>query len=441
MKIGMRSLYVRILLASLGTLLLSFVGFVLLSRTISSQTSDRFLLSVISFENQHSRRIYERDGPDALKQFLVELDGALGATHYFTDGRGRDLVSGEDRSGLLPGPREEFRSRKIGDHKILAKPSDDGRYYFIVVAPDQAWLSVWTFAPYFVLILAAVAVLCWVLAIGVAYPIRQVAEAVNRFGAGDLSTRVTLERKDEIGELAQSFNEMADRTETLLNSERRLLQDISHELRSPLARLSFGIELARTAEDREAAMNRLKRELARLTSLVGALLEVTRAEGDPRSRVLDSVRLDHVVREVVEDCALDAQARECRLGTVEPVPIVLPGDRELLRRAIENILRNAIRFAPTGTEVEVTVASNSSKAEIVVRDYGPGVPDDALPRIFDPFFRVDDSRNASTGGIGLGLAIANRAIQLHHGRLAAENAHPGLRVRIEVPLTAEIAAR
>lgn len=439
MRILARSLYVRILLASLGTLLLSFVGFVLLSRAISSQSSDRFLLSVIAFENQHSRRVYESGGPEALKQFLVELNDTLGATHYFTDDRGKDLVSGEDRSSLLPQVGNGFHSRKVDDHKILAKPSDDGRYYFIVVTPDHALLSVWTFAPYFVLILVAVAVLCWVLAIGVASPIRQVAAAVNRFGSGDLSTRVPMQRKDEIGELAQSFNEMADRIETLLNSERRLLQDISHELRSPLARLSFGIELARTAEDRDAAMNRLKRELARLTSLVGALLEVTRAEGDPGSRVLDPVRLDDVVREVMEECALDAQARECRLSTVDLPPIALPGDRELLRRAIENILRNAIRFAPSGTDVEVTVASNSSVAEIVVRDYGRGVPDDALPRIFEPFFRVDDSRNGSTGGIGLGLAIAKRAIQLHHGHLTAEHAHPGLRVRIEVPLTHNIA--
>jgi two-component system sensor histidine kinase CpxA len=110
------------------------------------------------------------------------------------------------------------------------------------------------------------------------------------------------------------------------------------------------------------------------------------------------------------------------------------GDRELLRRAMENIVRNAIRYAPEGTRVEVKLASDRDDAEISVRDYGPGVPESELPKIFKPFFRVDESRDSSTGGVGLGLAIAHRAVTVHHGAMTARNADPGLLVSIELPL-------
>jgi two-component system sensor histidine kinase CpxA len=230
---------------------------------------------------------------------------------------------------------------------------------------------------------------------------------------------------------------MAERIETLLTAERRLLQDISHELRTPLARLSFAAELSRTAEDRNAATARLKKEISRLTDMVGALLQVTRAEGDPSSRNLTDLPLNDFLREVVDDCAVEAEARGCRVSLETSESLHFRGDRELLRRAMENIVRNAIRYAPEGTPVEVKLASDHDDAEISVRDYGPGVPDAELPKIFKPFFRVDESRDSSTGGVGLGLAIAHRAVTVHHGTMTAKNAEPGLLVSIELPLRSE----
>jgi two-component system sensor histidine kinase CpxA len=227
---------------------------------------------------------------------------------------------------------------------------------------------------------------------------------------------------------------MAERMETLLTAERRLLQDISHELRTPLARLSFAAELSRTAEDRNAATARLKKEIGRLTDLVGALLQVTRVEGDPSSRNLTDLPLDDFLREVVDDCAVEAEARGCRVNLETSASLHFRGDRELLRRAMENIVRNAIRYAPSGTPVEVKLSSEHDDAEISVRDYGPGVPENELPKIFKPFFRVDESRDSSTGGVGLGLAIAHRAVTVHHGTMTAKNAGPGLLVQIELPL-------
>ena len=228
----------------------------------------------------------------------------------------------------------------------------------------------------------------------------------------------------------------ADRIETLRTSERRLLQDISHELRSPLARLSFAAELTKTADDRVAAAARLNKEIVRLTELVGGLLQVTRREGDATSRNMQPISLDALLHDVVNDCEVEATARDCQVQLTLQKPVTLLADHELLRRAVENIVRNAIAYAPRASSIEVALRVDASAASISVRDYGPGVPEELLPKIFQPFFRVDPSRTGATGGIGLGLAIASRAVTLHHGELQATHAQPGLRVTLALPLPA-----
>ena len=130
---------------------------------------------------------------------------------------------------------------------------------------------------------------------------------------------------------------------------------------------------------------------------------------------------------------METDARGCRIHFESNGPLPVRGDRELLRRAIENVLRNAIRYAPEGSVIDVRLEAAAGKAALSIRDYGAGVPAEMLPRIFQPFFRVDGSRDSQTGGVGLGLAIAHRAIGAHHGQIAAENAAPGLRVRLEIP--------
>jgi two-component system sensor histidine kinase CpxA len=226
---------------------------------------------------------------------------------------------------------------------------------------------------------------------------------------------------------------MAERIETLMTAERRLLQDISHELRSPLARLHLAIELGRTATDREQAFARIQKEVDRLTAMVETLIEMTRAEGDPATRKSQPVQLAALVDDVVQSCNLEAQARKCRIVVNGDPGRTVSGDPELLRRAIDNVVRNAIRYAPAGSDIDVRVDDRDAATHISVRDGGPGVPEEVLPRLAQPFFRADESRDSATGGIGLGLAIAQRAIHLHHGTLSAENAHPGLRVTLTVP--------
>lgn len=169
---------------------------------------------------------------------------------------------------------------------------------------------------------------------------------------------------------------------------------------------------------------------------MGTLIEMTTAEDDPQSATPERLRLDTLLREVVEDCRLEADGLGCGIALRVGEPLTVLGNPELLRRAVENVVRNSIRYAPPKSTVEVDLEAVGSAAGISVRDYGPGVPEEALPKMFQAFFRVDDSRASSTGGIGLGLAIAMRAVCLHHGRLWAQNAHPGLRVSIKLPVAA-----
>jgi len=429
----MRTLLLRILVASLATILLSLAVFAASLAAIIGPANERLIHHFQARQIEDLVEAQARGGAPEVATLLRRLDASLGATHYLADSRGRDVVTGEDRSTLLDAPRPWFGPPRSGDNLVVVEPSADGQYRLIISAPPP--LDAWSFVPYFMVILAAIGLFCWLLARTIVTPIRALAGAVDRFGRGELATRVTTTRRDEIGQLTHAFNEMADRIETLLTAERRLLQDISHELRSPLARLNIAIELARTAADRDAAATRLQKEVNRLTELVGSLLEVTRAEGDPSLRRSEIVRVADVLRDVAQACQVEADAGSCRLVVHDTVQRTLVGDPELLRRAVENVVRNAIRYAPPHTDVELRADDGPDALTISVRDAGTGVPDELLPRLAQPFFRVEDARDyAPDGGVGLGLSIAQRAVQLHHGRLIAENAHPGLRVTLRFPV-------
>lgn len=427
----MRSLTARIVIAVLGTLLISLVAFMATFLSMSGPANVRLIRQFQARQIEDGVATLQQQGPAAAAAFIARLDEGIGATHYLTDAEGRDLITGEDRSALLRVPRPWFGPPQIGDRLVVIESSRDGRYRLIVLASPP--FNIWSFVPYYLLILAAVVCLTWLLAIGIVRPVRHVARAVNQFGRGELSKRVRVTRKDEIGDLGHAFNDMAERLETLLTAERRLLQDISHELRSPLARLNIAIELARHTDDRDAAAERLQREADRLTSLVGSLIEVTRLEGDPATAQFEPVSPAALVDEVVRGCALEAEARHCRIAVRNEITRGLVGHPELLRRAIENVIRNAIRYAPRDTDISVEALDSPSGIIITVRDHGPGVPDADLPRLAQPFFRVDEARDTATGGIGLGLSIASRAVRLHHGSLLVENAHPGLRVSMTLP--------
>jgi len=223
----------------------------------------------------------------------------------------------------------------------------------------------------------------------------------------------------------------------LITSERRLLSDISHELRSPLARLKFAMKLARSSNDPAAAIERIERDVNRIASLVSDIVEINIVEDDPAMEAKQELCIRDIIGEVVQDASVEAQARGCAIAVRGDVCGAVHGNPELLRRAVENVLRNAIRYSPEGATIELSLNEDEKTARITIRDHGPGVPDGAIGRIFDPFFRVEEARNTNGGGSGLGLSIAKRAICLHRGTIVAENATPGLRVTIAIPVTQE----
>jgi two-component system sensor histidine kinase CpxA len=250
-----------------------------------------------------------------------------------------------------------------------------------------------------------------------------------------------------MAELMRDFDRMAERLENLVNAQSRLLTDISHELRSPLARLNVALELARQRSGPEArsALDRIDRETNRLNELIQKLLTIARLEAGDESIERVPVHLEEIIREIARDAAFEAQARHCQVEATVVDACVVVGSTSLLHSAIENVVRNAIRYTQEGTTVQVRLeqgvaieGDSLQGAEAVVRvtDCGPGVPEDALDKLFRPFYRIDDARGRQTGGVGLGLSITDRAVRLHGGTIKVSNRpQGGLMVEIRLPLS------
>ena len=341
----MRSIFAKILLWAVATTAVSLVGFAATTRLIWKflpgpiDPIARFQVLLLD----DARAAYKQGGSERLAGYLRRLDGRFEAMHSLVDASGRDLVDGSDKSALLaaastpPDP-----PRWHGDDLIIASPPGGPRL-LIAIRPKFHPAGL---LPYYLWIFLLVGALGYALAVYLARPLRDLRLAVERFGRGDLATRTGSDRRDEFGDVARAFDRMAGRTEALMTAQRRLLQDVSHELRSPLARLQVTIRLARTSDDRQASLDRIKKEVDRLSELVGELLQVASSEDDPQSRAREEVRLDELLRVLVEDTAVEAEARGCRVEVVASESAVVLWDRKLLRRSVENVLRNAIRHAP-----------------------------------------------------------------------------------------------
>ncbi|HEX8235379.1 MAG TPA: ATP-binding protein [Abditibacteriaceae bacterium] len=306
--------------------------------------------------------------------------------------------------------------------------------------------------------LATSGLVCYGLVRYLTAPLVSLRAATTRLAAGDLAARTGAaehSRRDEVADLGRDFDAMAERIEALVVAQRRLLGDISHELRSPLARLSIGLALARryatngaATEQIDAAFERIKRETTRLNLLIEQLLQLVRLEGDSVTSEHQTVDLEQLLREVVGDANFEVQGvhasnadRRAVLAT-RCSPCRTSGSAELLRSAVENVVRNAVRYTRPDTVVEVSLhcepAGNGqrSTAVICVRDHGEGVPAEALENLFRPFYRVADARDRESGGVGLGLAITERAVRSHGGSVSAANEpEGGLVVQMRLPIS------
>ena len=298
----------------------------------------------------------------------------------------------------------------------------------------------------FVLLLVA-GVVCFILAKSFSAPLDRLRKVSWQIAGGDLAARVGTslgKPGNEIGDLARDFDHMAERMEGLVNAQKRLLLDISHELRSPLTRLNLALDLARKhfqAED-DGNLGKIARESERLNNLIDQLLALTRSEGYTFENKTTPVSLDELVLEIAEDVNFEYRNKGKEVKIIALEAIFVTGSKELLRQAIENIVRNGVYYTRPDSLVEVSLVSREDGetgkhiAVIRVRDHGPGVPEGKLPHVLEPFYRVAEARDRNSGGSGLGLSIAHQAVRYHGGTLLLVNTpnHNGLIVEINLPL-------
>lgn len=271
--------------------------------------------------------------------------------------------------------------------------------------------------------------ICYLLSLYLLRPIRILQRAAKKLGQGELQTRVQAllgQRKDEIGELARDFDEMAARLESLVLSKQQLLQDISHELRSPLARLSVALEIARDKSPAvEKELTRIAYETEKLNELIRQILSLASLDASQNEISFENIDIVELVQSIVSDAHYEIQNRATRIHLITATACDADVCYPLLRSAIENIIRNALRYTPDDQPIQITVFTQENEVVITIEDSGPGIPEEKMSRVFDPFFRADDSRTQRTGGFGLGLAIAKRAILLHKGHIEAKNLPQG----------------
>jgi two-component system, OmpR family, sensor histidine kinase CpxA len=289
--------------------------------------------------------------------------------------------------------------------------------------------------------------ICFLLTRHITSPLFDLRRGAETIAAGNLTARVPVslrERRDEIGQLGRDFDRMAERLESLVESHKRLLGDASHELRSPLSRLLVALGLTRKANAEEVPelLDRIALEAKRLDGLIGQLLTLSRIESGSHGAAASSINLTALVHEVVADADFEARAQSRRVGVIAFEEGMVFGSEELIRSAVENVVRNGIRFAPEGTAVDVSIRRERDRAVVRVRDLGPGVPEAMLMEIFLPFRRVQTTHGIQNDGSGLGLAIAHRAVAANGGKIGARNAPDGgLIVDIEIPLSSENSRR
>jgi two-component system, OmpR family, sensor histidine kinase CpxA len=275
---------------------------------------------------------------------------------------------------------------------------------------------------------------CWVLARYLTSPIKNLSLATKQLAGGDLKVRIGIKRRDEIGKLSRDFDEMAERIESLITSQERLTRDISHELRSPLARMNVALELAKNSPNSETFLTRIETESNRLNEMISNILTLSKLESKSETIGKQELNLTKLFENVVADAEFESKGKEKSVEVLKAEDCRIFGNERLIRSAIENVLRNAVRY--TKDRVVVSLKRDGKTAVISIEDFGGGIPESDIKEIFRPFYRVSESRTRKSGGIGLGLAITEQAVQAHQGEVFAKNTENGLLVEIKLPTIA-----
>jgi two-component system, OmpR family, sensor histidine kinase CpxA len=458
----MKSVFLRIFLSFWVAQALFFVLAILVTLAFRPRSSTWEALRITVLNDAVSA--YEEGGDQKVRDYLESIEHSQHLRAYLFDEQGNEV----SRRGApdwamrvaAGGPRGPHDGFLFPAPQVLrdSRASSDGKHRYTIVLglpPGPRVFIGPRGLPFTGLIIGVLSsgLVCYLLSWYLTKPIVQLRTAARQIAAGDLTARAgapALSRRDEVAGLMRDFDAMAERLETLLKAQSRLLNDISHELRSPLARLNVALGLARQRAGIESTdmLDRIELEAARLNELIGRILTLARLEDGEQLVPQTPVPLDEIVESVSEDAEFEAQERHCHVHTsIAEGNWEVRGNASLLHSAVENVVRNAIRYTQEGSAVEIELKSETRGArEAVLRvsDSGPGVPSDSLDKLFQPFYRLDDARGRQTGGVGLGLAITERAVRFHGGKVSALNRpQGGLVIEIRLPMIAseQITAR
>jgi len=283
-------------------------------------------------------------------------------------------------------------------------------------------------------------ILCLLLAHSFSKPVRLIKKAATKLGQGNFDSRVegVNQLSGELGQLATSFNKMAEQLQQNQSAQRRLLGDVSHELRSPMTRLQMALGLAQekstTEQAREQYLHRCQTEIVRLDQMIEDVLVLSRLENTLQTSESQQINLKGLVQNIINDEQFVADEKSIKIEMKHADDICIFADQKLLASAISNVLTNAVKYSPEKSIIHVDLTKTKSEVSLIICDSGNGVPEQALSQLFTPFYRVNLARDRQTGGTGLGLAIAKQAILAHQGKIFAKN-NPakGLSVIIQIP--------
>jgi len=452
-------LFVKIFLWYLVAVAMMFGVMVFVTRTFQTEPAfsrwQRSARNQMAFYSSTAEQIQAAGGDDALRTFLARLN---------ENGTIRDvLVLQNDGTVLYGEPNfvSDFENvvsvaRATGETDIEVNGTDpalgatslklaDGRAAILAIRWEpprtpsfffDSWVGYMRLAG---LLLTAV-IVCFALAWYLTSPLGKLRDATRQLAGGDLATRVASRvgrRRDEFADLAKDFDNMAARIEALIDSQQILTRDISHELRSPLARMNVALELAkkRSAPESGPLLDRIENESNRLNEMISRILTLSRLESGTEDFLKTRLNLADLVRGIAADAEFEASGKGKSVVADAIDECSVKGNENLLRSAIDNVVRNAVRYTAEATKVDISLIKDNGHAVLKVKDHGGGVPQNELENLFRPFYRVGDARERKTGGTGLGLAIAQRAVAVHGGTIMAANIDGGLEVKIVLNTT------